>query len=181
MATLKVPVSESDHIQNGKNASVTLVEYGDYQCPYCGMAYGVIKQVQEHFKKQLRFVFRNFPLTEVHPYAEMAAEAAEFAADHDKFWEMHDLIFENQKILSLPTIIELATSIELPIDALAAAIEKRAYHARIRKDFLGGAKSGVNGTPTFFINDQRHDGGFHLAELTRAIESAKTSLQRTVK
>src|SRR5690242_48867 len=96
MATLKVPVAPDDHIKGSANAPVTLVEYGDYECPYCGAAYPIIKRVQERFGEQLRFVFRNFPLSEIHPHAESAAEAAEFANAHAKFWEMHDLLYENQ-------------------------------------------------------------------------------------
>ena len=100
MATLKIPVNTEDHIQGNSHAIITLVEYGDYECPYCGMAYPVVKQLQKHFDKQLRFVFRNFPLTEAHPYAQIAAETAEFAASHNRFWEMHDLLYENQSSLS---------------------------------------------------------------------------------
>src|SRR2546421_10571611 len=102
MSLLKVPVSLNDHIQGDENALVTLVEYGDYECPYCGRAYPVVKTVQKHFGPQLRFVFRNFPLTQIHPLAEPAAEAAEFAGSRGRFWEMHDGIYENQERLSLP-------------------------------------------------------------------------------
>jgi protein-disulfide isomerase len=93
---LAVAVSEKDHRQGDKNAPCTLVEYGDYQCPSCGQAYPIVKRVQKHFGKRLSFVFRNFPLTQLHPYAEPAAETAEFAGAHEKFWEMHDLLYENQ-------------------------------------------------------------------------------------
>src|ERR1039458_9033463 len=99
MSTLKVPVGPSDHIQGDANAECTLMEYGDYQCPHCGRAYPIVKRVQKHFGKRLRFVFRNFPLNEAHPQAEFAAESAEFAGAHGKFWEMHDGLFENQSRL----------------------------------------------------------------------------------
>ncbi len=95
MSTLKVPVGTADHIQGDENAALTLVEYGDYECPHCGHAYPIVKRVQKHFGKRLRFVFRNFPLNEIHPHAESAAETAEFAGAHGKFWEMHDLLFES--------------------------------------------------------------------------------------
>src|SRR5271163_1967267 len=102
MAMLKVPVTADDHIQGDPDAPIILVEYGDYQCPHCGHAYPIVKRVQKHFGKRLGFVFRNFPLSEIHPYAESAAEAAEFAAVQGRFWEMHDGIFENQDTLGLP-------------------------------------------------------------------------------
>src|SRR5438105_10467607 len=111
MAELKVPVNENDHVQGKEDAPVTLVEYGDYECPYCGRAYYVIKRVQDHFGDDLRFVFRNFPLVEVHPLAEPAAETAEFAGAHGRFWEMHDGIYENQDRLGIPLLFELATAL----------------------------------------------------------------------
>src|SRR5208282_6417161 len=96
MATLKMPVTTEDHVQGPEDAEVTLVEYGDYECPHCGRAHPIVQRVQEHFGKRVRFVFRNFPLSEMHPHAEAAAEAAEFAGAHGKFWQMHDRLFENQ-------------------------------------------------------------------------------------
>jgi protein-disulfide isomerase len=157
MATLKVPVTSSDHIQGEEHAAITLVEYGDYQCPHCGHAHPIIKRVQKHFGKQLRFVFRNFPLNEIHPQAEIAAESAEFAATQDRFWEMHDAIFENQKDLSLPFLLQLAEKLKLSSGDLEQALAREQFAARVKEDFLGGVRSGVNGTPTFFINGQRHD------------------------
>lgn len=171
MATLKVPVTPADHIQGDENAPVILVEYGDYQCPHCGHAYPVVKQVQKHFGKRLGFVFRNFPLNEIHPNAEDAAETAEFAGAHGRFWEMHDAIFENQRALGPEMLLELAGKLGLSADALAAALEKGQYTPRVKEDFMGGVRSGVNGTPTFFINGQRHDGSFEIADLVAAIES----------
>src|SRR5208282_3973771 len=108
MATLKVPVSPEDHAQGHDDAPVTLVEYGDYECPHCGRAYPIVQRVQKHFGEKLRFVFRNFPLSEMHPHAEAAAETAEFAGAHGKFWEMHDLLFENQARLGGSLFLELA-------------------------------------------------------------------------
>lgn len=167
---LKVPVTANDHIQGEMNDPITLVQYGDYECPYCGRAYPIIKRVQKHFGKQLKFVFRNFPLTEMHPHAEIAAETAEFAASHGRFWEMHDLIYENQKTLSLELLLELVENLGLsPID-LKNVLEKRTFEPKIRNDFMGGVRSGVNGTPTFFINDYRHNGSFEYQDLISAIE-----------
>ncbi len=168
---LRVPVTSSDHIQGNVDAIITLVEYGDYQCPYCGEAYPVIKQVQKHFGDQIRFVFRNFPLSEVHPFAKVAAEAAEFAAEHNKFWQMHDLIYENQTNLSQSMLLGLATVLKLPVKQLEIDIQTKAYEAKISEDFMGGVKSGVNGTPTFFINQHRYNGSPEFRELVAVIES----------
>jgi protein-disulfide isomerase len=171
MATLKVPVTARDHVQGDEKAPITLVEYGDYECPHCGMAHPIVKRVQKHFGKRLLFVFRNFPLKEIHPYAEPAAEAAEFAGTHQRFWEMHDGLFENQESLGPALLLELAEAIGLSKPDLQVAMETQEYAARVQEDFLGGARSGVNGTPTFFINGHRHDGSFALADLVEAIEA----------
>jgi protein-disulfide isomerase len=172
MAKLKVPVSPADHAQGPADAPVTLVEYGDYECPYCGRAYPVVKALQKRLGKQLRFVFRNFPLRETHHHAEAAAETAEFAATQDKFWEMHDLIYENQQDLSDELLSDLAKRLKLDATDLARALETGEFAERVQKDFSGGVRSGVNGTPTFFINGQRHDADFELETLARAISEA---------
>ena len=172
MATLKIPITSADHCQGPESAEVTLTEYGDYECPHCGRAYPIVKRVQRHFGKRLRFVFRNFPLGEMHPHAEAAAETAEFAGAHGKFWEMHDLLFENQERLSVQLFLELAQELELPATALRQALEVGEFKARVRGDFTGGVRSGVNGTPTFFINGRRHDGPFDFESLVTAMEAA---------
>ena len=171
MATLKTPVTSKDHIQGDPHASVVLVEYGDYQCPHCGHAYPIVKRVQKHLGSRLAFVFRNFPLREAHPDAELAAETAEFAGEHDRFWEMHDAIFENQENLGLPLVLELARALKLPADELESALSNGIYSGRVQADFSSGVRSGVNGTPTFFINGHRHDGPFEFEDLIAAIES----------
>lgn len=171
MATLKVPVTSNDHIQGDEHAPITLVEYGDYQCPHCGRAYPIVQQVQKHFGKRLRFVFRNFPLNEIHPSAEIAAETAEFAAAHKQFWQMHDAIFENQESLSEPLLLELAQTMRLSVPELRNALTSNEYAPRVKDDFMGGVRSGVNGTPTFFINGQRHDGPFEFEDLVEAIDA----------
>jgi protein-disulfide isomerase len=170
MATLKVPVTSADHVQGSAHAPITLVEYGDYECPHCGHAYPIVKKVQKHFGKQLRFVFRNFPLKEIHPNAEPAAETAEFAATNDRFWEAHDGIYENQEAIGIPFFLELAQALELPVPKLRAALENQEFAPRVADDFRGGVRSGVNGTPTFFINGQRHDGPFEYEDLVGAID-----------
>ena len=170
MTKLKKPVTPDDHAEGPENAEVTLVEYGDYECPHCGRAYPMVKRIQKHFGKQLRFVFRNFPLTESHAHAEHAAETAEFAGAHGKFWEMHDLLFENQEHLGETLFQDLARKLNLSSTALSGALERKEFAARVRADFIGGVRSGVNGTPTFFINGHRHDGPFEFEDLVAAIE-----------
>jgi protein-disulfide isomerase len=172
MAKLKVPVGPADHAQGPAGAPLTLVEYGDYECPHCGHAYPIVKALQKRFGRQLCFVFRNFPLRELHPNAEAAAETAEFAATQDKFWEMHDLIFENQQDLSDQLLSDLAKRLKLDAKGLAKALDSGEFADRVQKDFSGGVRSGVNGTPTFFINGQRHDEDFELETLARAIGAA---------
>lgn len=166
---LKDPVSDHDHIQGKKNAHITLVEYGDYECPYCGQAYPIIKQVQEYFGPELRFVFRNFPLTEVHPLAKPAALIAEYAGSEGLFWKMHDLIYENQANLSLELLFELGESLGLSLAKLTAALENDIFEKKIQNDFIGGVRSGVNGTPTLFINGNRYQGLTEFEDLVSAI------------
>lgn len=170
MTRLSVPVSAKDHIQGDPKAPVTLVEYGDYQCPSCGQAYPIVKRLQKHFGKRMSFVFRNFPLTQIHPYAEPAAETAEFAAAHHKFWEMHDLLYENQESLDDGLLLQLSQQLNLDPNALAEALESKQLEPRVRADFSSGVRSGVNGTPTFFINGQRHDGSYDYASMVEAID-----------
>src|SRR5579883_106886 len=172
-ALLKVPVSNKDHIQGNNNARITLVEYGDFQCPYCGQAYPIIKRVQEHFGSQLRFVFLNFPLTEIHQFAEMAAETAEFAAKHNRFWEMHDLLFENQANLGQDLLVELTQKLQLPVPDLMNSLQSSTFEEKIKQDFLGGVRSGVNGTPAFYINNVRFDESYDYDNLVLAIQRAQ--------
>jgi protein-disulfide isomerase len=155
---LSPPVSERDHTSGPASAPVTLVEYGDYECPYCGQAYPIVKAAQRKLGKRLRFVFRNFPLSEAHPHARHAAEAAEAAADQGKFWEMHDALFENQNALEDDQLVATARRLRLDAERIAEALEAGTYAQRVREDFRSGVRSGVNGTPTFFINGRRYDG-----------------------
>ncbi len=172
MSILKTAVSEEDHIQGPENAPVTLVEYGDYQCPYCKAAYPIIKEIQDTLKNDLRFIFRNFPLTEVHPYAESAAKTAEFAGEHGLFWQMHDILYENQERFSLPFFLELGNEMGLPVKELEEALKHKSYEEKMKGDFMSGIRSGVNGTPTFFINNQRYNGPIELRSLLATIQSA---------
>jgi protein-disulfide isomerase len=171
MATLKVPVTSADHVRGPVNAPVTLVEYGDYECPHCGAAHPIVQSVQQRFGNKLRFVFRHFPFNQIHPNAEPAAESAEFAGAHGLFWEMHDAIYENQDRLSLTLLFALAGALGLSELALRDALMNGDYAPKVRSDFLGGVRSGVNGTPTFFINGRRHDGSYQFEDLVAAIDS----------
>jgi len=173
MATLKVPVTPEDHIQGGPDAELTLLEYGDYECPHCGRAHPIVKQVQKHFGRRLRFVFRNFPLAQIHPHAQTAAETAEFAGAHGLFWEMHDLIFENQDRLGLPLLFALTEELGLDPQELRDALTAGEFEPRVRRDFLSGVRSGVNGTPTFFINERRHDGPWEFENLMTALDARR--------
>ena len=172
MPRLRIPVGPEDHAEGPGEVSVTLVEYGDYQCPHCGHAYPIVKRLQKDFGKRLRFVYRNFPLNEIHPYAFKAAESAEFAGTKGKFWEMHDLLFENQDALSDRLFGDLAHRLKLDTAQLAHALKTGEFADRVQADFSGGVRSGVNGTPTFFINGERHDDNFELDTLARAIRAA---------
>jgi protein-disulfide isomerase len=171
MAKLKAPVAASDHTLGEDDAPVTLVEYGDYQCPHCAHAHPIVKALRKRFGARLRFVFRHFPLSQIHPEAEAAAETAEFAAAHGRFWEMHDAIFENQDRLGLPLLAELAVDLGLSREDLAEALRSKQYAPAVREQFMGGVRSGVNGTPTFFINGQRYDGRVEFEHLAEAIDA----------
>jgi protein-disulfide isomerase len=175
MSRLLIVVNENDHIQGDLAAECSLVEYGDYQCPHCRIAYPIVKKLQEHFAKRLSLVFRNFPLSQMHPWAQPAAEVAEFAGAHGKFWEMHDLLFENQQNLGNALFLELIESLDLSPTDLQTALAEQIYRARVRADFTGGVRSGVNGTPTFFVNGQRHDGTYDFESLSEAIEQVTIS------
>ena len=145
-AALTLPVTEDrDHIQGPTEAAVTLVEYGDYECPYCGAAYPIIKEVQSRMGDRLRFVFRNFPITTSHPHAEQAAEAAEAAAIRDRFWEMHDLLYENQKRLRDEDLLGYAEKLGLDVVAFERELAEHVHTARVREDFISGVRSGPEG------------------------------------
>jgi protein-disulfide isomerase len=172
MPVLTVPVSAKDHIRGAKNAAVTLVEYGDYECPFCGQAHYVVEQLEQMLADSMRFVFRDFPLSTVHPHATQAAEAAEAAGAQKKFWPMHDTLFENQNALEPEDLLQYATMLDLDLPRFVRELNEHRYADRVREDFLGGVRSGVNGTPTFFINDVRHNGPFDLQSLLDAINGA---------
>jgi len=169
-AQLTLPVGPHDHAAGPANAPLTLVEYGDYQCPHCGRAYPIVKEVRKTLGSQLRFVFRNFPLTRIHPEAEHAAEAAEAADAQGAFWPMHDRLFERQFALDDDRLVEYAADLGLDADRLRGELEAGTHGARVRDDFMSGVKSGVNGTPTFFINGVRYDGAWDRDSLLEALK-----------
>jgi protein-disulfide isomerase len=172
-AALTMPVTEDrDHFQGPADAAVTLVEYGDYECPFCGAAYPIIKEVQARTGEVLRFVFRNFPITTSHPHAERAAEAAEAAAAQGRFWEMHDLLYENQKRLRDQDLRAYAERLGLDVEPFDRDLAEHVHVARIHEDFMSGVRSGVNGTPTFYVNGVRHDDSYDVDTLLAAIERA---------
>jgi protein-disulfide isomerase len=168
---LTVPLSEQDHIQGPRSAPVILIEYGDYQCPYCHNAWPMVKAIRERFGDRVAFIFRHFPQSAVHPQAGAAAKAAEAAAAQGKFWEMHDLLFTNQQELDSLDMTHLALKLGLEVYAFESSLEQDSHQRRIRDDYAGGIRSGVRGTPTFFINGCRYGGGVDLESLTDAIES----------
>ncbi|HLY11327.1 MAG TPA: thioredoxin domain-containing protein [Planctomycetota bacterium] len=172
MAKLSLPVGTRDHAQGPASAAVTLVEYGDYECPHCGAAYPVVKKIQKKLGLKLRFVFRNFPLNTMHPHAEHAAETAEAAAAQNTFWEMHDWIFEHQDTLEDPDLFGAVKTLGLDTAKFLADMKSPAFLARVKEDFQSGVRSGVNGTPTFFINGVRHDGAPSYEDLLAALQAA---------
>jgi protein-disulfide isomerase len=172
-AVLTMPVTEDrDHIQGPADAAVTLVEYGDYECPYCAEAYPIVKEVQSRMGKRLRFAFRNFPITTSHPHAERAAEAAEAAASQGMFWQMHDLLYENQRRLREEDLRTYAERLGLDVERFDKEMAEHVHAERVHEDFMSGVRSGVNGTPTFYVNGARHDDSYELEILLDALERA---------
>jgi len=152
-------VSERDHVQGPAKAAIEIVEFGDYQCPDCGSAYPVIKEIQKTYGDQIRFVFRNLPLTEIHTYAKIAALAAEAAGQQHKYWEMHDLLYEHQEELSNELVYQLAAQLGLNADQFEQGLHNRALLQRLKDDTQSAEDSQVPGTPTFFVNGSLFDGG----------------------
>jgi protein-disulfide isomerase len=174
-----MPVAQDrDHVRGPANAPVTLVQYGDYECPYSGAAYPIIKNIQSRMNERLRFVFRNFPI-DSHPHAQQAAEAAEAANSQDKFWEMHDLLYENQRHLRDEDLRGYAENLGLDVELIAKELDEHLHATRVHDDFLSGVRSGVNGTPTFYINGVKHDGAYDMETLLAALERAAAPERET--
>lgn len=164
-------VNERDHVLGDYNAPVELVEYADYQCPYCKEAFYIIKEAQKELDDHLKFVFRNFPLTELHPNALHAAIAAEAAAGQDRFWEMHDILFENQEYLEDEDILDYAKNIGLDISRFEKDLGKEPYMEKVRKDYASGIKYNVQGTPSFFINGRLYEGNWNNLQFIEYLRS----------
>ena len=168
---LAVPVSERDHILGSSTAPVTLVEYGDFECPHCGRAHPILQQLLDEVGDEVALVFRHFPLSQIHPHAQQAAESAEAAGAQDRFWEMHDMLFEHQNALDEPNLVEYGKALGLDAPRFAQEVSGGLYVPVVREQFMSGVRSGVNGTPTFFINGRRHDGPWDLDPLLAAINA----------
>ncbi|RMX06483.1 DsbA family protein [Corticibacter populi] len=170
MSTLRIPVGSHDHVTGNPEASIVLVEYGDYQCPWCGQAFPVVQRLLARHGRDVAFAFRHFPLTEAHPEAYNAAVVAEYAGAQGHFWQAHRALFENQDALGPELYAELIQSLGLDVTGLQQALDTDAFDARIRNDMEGGIRSGVNGTPSFFLNGQRFDTGDDFGTLLDAVE-----------
>lgn len=181
-AKLRVPVSEKDHVYGTKDALLELVEYGDYECPFCGQVFDVIKRLQETFSKDLKFVFRNFPLTQIHPDSMNAARAAEAAGLQHKFWEMHDMLYENQDRLDEEHLLSYAVALKLNLKRFAKDFADKKVDEKILSDLENGARSGVNGTPNFYINGYRYSGDWSYESMSSVLRDVHESLlQRELK
>jgi protein-disulfide isomerase len=170
MSTLRRDVDANDWAKGPADAAVTLLEYGDFECPFCGRAFWELKHLESAVKDRVRFVFRHFPLTQLHPHALLAAEAAEAAGAQGYFWEMHDMLFQNQQNLEASALLTDAADLGLNMGRFTRDLQEHRYLQKVRGDFIEGVRSGVNGTPTFFINGERHNGTYTAEALLAAIE-----------
>jgi protein-disulfide isomerase len=173
---LRPPVSENDHLQGNKNAPIELLEYGDYQCPFCGMAYPIVKQLQSALGEKLKFIFRNFPLAKVHPQATISAIASEAAGLQGKFWEMHDMLFENQRHLNKTALSGYARELGLNLNQFEEDMLNEALAEKVEAHFYSGLRSGVNATPTFYINGEKYDQSWGKDELLGFIKNKYAAL-----
>jgi protein-disulfide isomerase len=171
---LKTPLGDRDHTLGPADAPLVLVEYGDYQCPHCGKVYPFVLQLIERYGNRLRFAYRHFPLAKMHPQARLAAESAEAAAAQGKFWEMHGQLFTHQKELEPIHLLKYAEAVGLDINRFRQEVEAHTYAPRVQEDMSGGVRSGVNGTPTFFINGHRYNGAFEFDDLAKALDTTES-------
>ncbi|MGZ4402315.1 MAG: DsbA family protein [Gaiellaceae bacterium] len=169
---LTVPIGDGDHVGGPRTARLTLLEYGDYECPFCGAAHKVVHKVRTMLGDEIRFAYRHFPLAQIHPHAFVAAEAAEAAGAQGMFWEMHDLLFTHQNRLGAEDLLEYAQRLALDLPRFTRELASHTHARTVRAHFLSGVRSGVNGTPTFFVNGYRHNGGYDLPSLVGALRAA---------
>jgi protein-disulfide isomerase len=170
--SLARPVDERDHVLGPEDAPVTLVEYGDFQCPHCRAAHFYLKNVLATLGDAMRFAFRSMPLTQIHPMAQLAAEAAEAAGAQGKFWPMHDAIYENQDLLGPALLTRLGLSFGLDMQRFTDDVASHSFLSKVKMDFMSGVRSGAAGTPTFFINGERYEGYFDDESLIDALRFA---------
>jgi protein-disulfide isomerase len=172
MSSLQRPVDSDDHVKGPRHAAVTMVEYADFECPFCGQAFWELKQLEATIGDELLLVFRHFPLTQMHPHAMAAAEAAEAAGAQGRFWEMHDTLFANQRALDPAALMSYAADLQLDLRQFSRDLQGHRHVPRIRRDFLTGVRSGVNGTPTLFINGERYLGPLTFEALLAVLQDA---------
>lgn len=175
MSDLRIPINDQDHVLGPADAPVTLVEYGDYQCPHCQAAWPQVEMILRYFGRDLRYAYRHFPISTMHPMAKPAAETAEFAGAHGQFWDVHATIFANGDRLSAGSLLALARQHGLDAVELQRALDQGLYAAKIDADFLGGVRTGVNGTPCFFVNGARHNGPYDAMSLSASIVTARNN------
>jgi protein-disulfide isomerase len=166
---LLLPINDEDHVYGPASADFTLVEYGDYECPDCGRLFQIIRDLQATLGDRLQIVYRHYPLNGIHPHAEEAAEAAEAAGGQNRFWEMHDLLFQNQSALQRKNLLAYGTILSLDMDRFRRELKKRVYEDRVREDFRRGVQNGVYKTPGLFLNGVRHDGAWDRDTLLRTL------------
>ena len=167
---LTPPLDDLDHIRGPQDAPLELVMYGDFQCPYCTAAQSIVRRVRERLDGRLRFVFRHLPLPEIHPDAQRAAEAAEAAGAQGRFWEMHDALYANRGKFSDADLVALARRLKLDLDRFRAELIDGVHTARVARDAEAAHAAGINGTPTFFVNGERHTGEYDAGSLVEALE-----------
>jgi protein-disulfide isomerase len=170
MSSLRRQVDQRDWTKGPPDAPLTLLEYGDFQCPFCGRAFWELKKLESMAKDEYRYVFRHFPLAQLHPFALPAAEAAEAAGAQGRFWEMYETLFMNQQNLHPSAIVTYAANLDLDLTQFRRDLEEHRHVPKVRRDFMEGVRSGVNGTPTFFINGERWNGPYTADTLLARIE-----------
>lgn len=170
MSKLRRGVDSNDWAKGAADAPVTLLEYGDFECPFCARAFWELRRLESAVGDRVRFVFRHFPLTQLHPHALLAAEAAEAAGAQGRFWEMYDTLYQNQEHLEAPALLTDAANLGLDVGRFSRDLQEHRYLQKVQRDFMEGVRSGVNGTPSFFINGERHNGTYTAEALLAAIE-----------
>jgi protein-disulfide isomerase len=166
---LLLPIHDGDHVHGPSSASFTLVEYGDYECPDCGRLFWIIRDLQTELRDRLRIVYRHYPLSGIHPHAQEAAEAAEAAGTQSRFWEMHDVLFQNQDALARKFLLTYADNLKLDINRFRTELKSQTYNERVRDDFRRGVQNGVYHTPGLFLNGVRHDGAWDRETLFKKL------------